>query len=216
MFVTPGGDVYVADQGNRAVKRVPAGSNTPVTFLGSLNGPYGVYVSTTGEVWIADTPRVLRVSTAMVVTIITGFTAPSAVHVTVNGDAYVTDYTTTVGFLKRIAAGTTTVTTLISSNLWTMPNGLFITLAGDIYIADYNSGTWFIAAGTTGGTASVLRFPTPGSANTVSLSAAGDIYIAGNYGFFRYAAGTTTNPTTVSATQGYWGFSLSCASSSAG
>lgn len=88
VFVTPGGDVYIADTENCRIRKVTAGTistvagNGTCAFAGdsgqatsaSLNKPRGVAVDAAGTMYIADTDncRIRRVSTLGVITTIAG------------------------------------------------------------------------------------------------------------------------------------------------
>jgi hypothetical protein len=48
------GNVYVADYGNKLVKKIPAGNGTPVTIGSGFNDPYGVAADAAGDVYVTD------------------------------------------------------------------------------------------------------------------------------------------------------------------
>src|SRR6185437_7830009 len=48
------GNIYVADRGNKAIKKIPAGGGSVITLATGLTDPNGVAVDATGYVFVAD------------------------------------------------------------------------------------------------------------------------------------------------------------------
>jgi DNA-binding beta-propeller fold protein YncE len=92
------GNLYVTDNGNNRVLKLPAGSSTQavVPFTG-LNGPDGVAVDAAGNLYVTDwtNGRVLKLpagSSTQVVLPFTGLSGPHGVAVDAAGNLYVTDW----------------------------------------------------------------------------------------------------------------------------
>jgi hypothetical protein len=94
-------NVYVADDDDNAVKKIPPGcfaSACVTTFGGGFNSPIGVAVATTGNgnVYVTTGAGVYTgpancTSSGCVTTVGGGFTSPQDVAVDVNGDLYIAD-----------------------------------------------------------------------------------------------------------------------------
>ena len=54
MAVDALGNVYVADNSNGEVKKIPAGQDIPVNIGSGFNSPIGVAVDAAGDVFVAD------------------------------------------------------------------------------------------------------------------------------------------------------------------
>jgi sugar lactone lactonase YvrE len=180
------GNVYVADAGNETIRKmVPVGTNWVVTTLagraGSVgstdgtnsdarfNGPYGVAVDGTGNVYVADyfnytIRKVTPVGTNWVVSTIAGLAGNRGSADGTNSDAQ-----------------------------FEFPNGVAVDANGNVYVADLGNNTirkvtpagtnWVVTTlaglagsyGSTDGTNSTARFSEP---NGVAVDGTGNLYVA--------------------------------------
>jgi uncharacterized protein (TIGR03437 family) len=152
------GNVYVADTGNHAVRRVSRdGIITNIVGTGQassdngLNGPAAVAVDSSGAVYIADTlnGRIRRVAGGAVTTVggTDQFFTPTGVAVDAAGNVYVADLNRNM--IRRINSGGA-VTTVAGSGtagfggdngpatlaLLSSPRAVAVDGAGNLYIAD--------------------------------------------------------------------------------
>ncbi len=192
------GNLYVADTGNHAIRRVTpdgvvttvAGDGIPGAGEGSsarLNGPVGVAVDRAGRVVVADTynDRIVRLDREGVVTIAgagtpgfvdgpaaaTAFDTPSGVAVLEDGSIAVAD--TGNDALRRIGldGAVTTLDAVESSSFNTAlwrPIGIVAASGGRIYVTDHRSRVLEIA----GGRRRVLAGGDPGFAAGLGTAAA--------------------------------------------
>jgi len=182
--VDSSGNLYIADQINKRIRKVAAGSGIITTVAGngtqgfagdggvatsaSLYSPNGVTVDSDGNLFIADTNRIRKV------------VAGSGIITTVAGNG-------TQGFAGDGAAAT-------SSNLYG-PCGVTVDSAGNLYIADlYNhrirkvaadtgiittvAGNGIAAFGGDGGAATAASINYPYG---ITVDSAGNLYIADRY-----------------------------------
>jgi hypothetical protein len=170
VFVDTSGNIYIADSENHRVQKWMPGATEGTTVAGGngkgiatqyakvrnqLHTPMGVFVTTNGDVYVADTGNhriqkwVVGATTGLTVaegTVVNGeyLSQPQGVFVTANGDVYVAD------------TGTSRVTKWIpgspdSINITSYTNGsadanqlngtsaVYINAFGDAYIADYGN-----------------------------------------------------------------------------
>jgi len=195
-----GGNVYVADWGNSAVKEMPPGcaSSSCVTTLGGGFGtPSGVAVDGAGNVYVADSgnnavkemPRGCA-SASCVTTLGGGFSGPTGVAVDGSGNVYVADWGNSA--VKEMPPGCTasnyssgncTISTLGAG--FSTPSGLAVDGVGNVYVAD--SGNSAVKEMTPGcnasnfsnGTCTIITlgggFSQPAG---VAVDGGGDVYVA--------------------------------------
>ena len=84
------GNVYVADAGNNAVKKIPAGNGTPV-LLGNFNNPFGVAVDANGAVYVSDATFALYKIPpgGGQITLLTGLNNPNGIWVDNSGNVFI-------------------------------------------------------------------------------------------------------------------------------
>jgi streptogramin lyase len=142
--VDGGGNAFVADAGNNAVKEIKPGCTAAncVTTLGSgFSSPAGVAMDWGGNVLVADTGNnaVKQITPvdgySLVNTLGGGFSQPGGVAMDVNGNVFVAD--TGNNAVKEIPPGCVTpgcVTTLGSG--FSQPSGVVLDGNGNLFVAD--------------------------------------------------------------------------------
>ncbi len=174
------GHVYIADNGNSAIKKWTAANNTVASLVSvGLNGPQGMAVDGAGHVFFADTAnnaiKEWTAANSNVTTLVsTNLINPGGVAVDVTGNVYIADSGNNA--IKEWTAANSNVITLVSANLST-PSGVAVDAAGNVYIADtLNSAIkeWTAAnSNVTTLVSSGLSYP-----YAVAVDGAGNVYIA--------------------------------------
>jgi large repetitive protein len=188
--VDGGGNVYVADYGNGAVKEMPAGctsSSCATTVDGGFTNPLGVAVDGEGNVYVGDghSSAVKEMpagctSSSCVTTLGGGFSNPIGVAVDGSGNVYVADSLNSA--VKEMPAGCTSsscVSTLGGGI--TDPIGVAVDGRGNVYVTDaYNFTVKEIPSGCTSSscvTALGGGFSGPWG---VAVDGSGNVYVADN------------------------------------
>jgi DNA-binding beta-propeller fold protein YncE len=176
------GNVYIADQGNNAIKKWTVANNqvTPLVTSG-LSSPTGVAVDRAGNVYIADQGNnAVKEWTAANNTVTTlvssGLSSPTDVAVDGAGNVYIAG--SCDGTIKEWVSASNAVTTLVSSLSY--PYGVAVDGAGDVYIAVGGNNAieeWTSATG------NVITLVSSGLSIPfgVAVDGAGDVYV-GDYG----------------------------------
>jgi len=150
------GNVYASDSNDNQVY-VFNGSGTAMP--GSPHPgpagdtPYGITVDALGNIYVANGPAgtITRITPALTVSSITGFTFPVDLTVDASNNVYVTDlgdFSAGGGAVYKILAGTSTATRLLTG--LNNPSGIAINSSGDMFIAQYPLNAIIkVAAGTT-------------------------------------------------------------------
>ncbi|WP_428329271.1 NHL repeat-containing protein [Mucilaginibacter sp.] len=218
-------NVYVADYGNNAIRKITVATGAVTTLAGgksgaangtgtaaTFNGPSGVAVDATGNVYVADflNNQIRKITPAGVVTTLAGsttagavngtgaaasFNGPRGVAVDASGNVYVADAGNNL--IREISpAGVVTtfagtgaagnVSGAANASTFYYPSGLTVNANGDVYVADavnnlvrkISGGTVTSIAGSGYATlSSALNGPTG-----VALDPAGNIYVANDLG----------------------------------
>ena len=145
--VDASGNVYVADNGNNAIKVISASTGTISTIGTGINNPIGVAVDAAGNVYVANsgenTVRKIAAGNGPTSIIASGFTSLQGVSVDGKGNVYASD--AAVNNVTEIPVGGGTpfiIGTGISS-----PTGISADAAGDVYVIATNNTVFEIAAG---------------------------------------------------------------------
>jgi sugar lactone lactonase YvrE len=199
------GNVYVADEGNSAVKEMPAGcasSSCVKTLGGGFNHPWGVAVDGSGNVYVADTFNVAVkempagcTSSSCVKTLGGGFGQPIGVAVDGSGNVYVADNGHSA--VKEMPAGcasSSCVKTLGGG--FSYPRGVAVDGSGNVYVADYyNNAVKEIPVGCASSSCVTTLgggFSQPGG---VAVDGSGNVYVAdgGNSAVKEMSAGCASS-----------------------
>ena len=163
--VDAAGNVYVADQGNLAIRKIDANA-VVTTFATGFNGPTGVASDGAGNVYVADNGNsiIVKITNKGVVSTLAGthgirgskdgtgtgaqFNQPQSVAVDSSGNVYVADAGNNMvrkinsqGVVTTIAGNTTAgnqngVGVAASFN---KPTGVAVDASGNVYVADSNN-----------------------------------------------------------------------------
>jgi sugar lactone lactonase YvrE len=173
------GNIYVADLSNRRIRKItPTGTVTTLAGSGiagyadgtgtaaQFDGPYGVAVDASGNVYVADAynHRIRKITPAGIVSTLAGsgasgfadgdgiaakFYAPTGVAVDGSGNIYVADCNnhrirkiSPVGIVTTLAGGSTFGDTdgNVSVARFRRPGGITVDASGNIYVADTFNG----------------------------------------------------------------------------
>ena len=188
--VDGGGNVYVADYGNNAVKKIPPGctSASCVTTLGGgFNGPVYPAVDGSGNVYVTDNSAVKEIppgcaTASCVATLGGGFNIPAGVAVDGSGNVYVTDHINNA--VKEIPQGcmnANCVTTLGGGFLY--PEGVAVDGIGNVYVLDSsNSPVKEIPLGCVSASCVTTLDGFFNSPAGVAVDGSGNVYIADFFG----------------------------------
>jgi sugar lactone lactonase YvrE len=184
--VDAAGDLYISDNGNQRVVKIPATGSASIVGSG-LQYPQGLAVDGAGDLFIADNNlnAVVEVTPAGVQTEMSfGLAAQLGVAVDGAGDIYISDFTGSL--VAEAPYGCTTSACTIpvySAESGFHPVGLAVDAAGDLFVADFSD-----SPGTVPG--KVVELPTGcGSScqvtvgtgwyepEAVAVDAAGDLFV---------------------------------------
>ncbi|MDB6065488.1 MAG: hypothetical protein JWR26_1696 [Pedosphaera sp.] len=133
------GNVYIADTGNKAIKKWTPTDNSMTTLVSSgLNQPRGVAVDGAGNVYIADTfnsaIKKWSVANSNVTTLVSsGLSRPRGLAVDGAGNVYIADSLNYA--IYKWSVVNSNVTTL-DFHMFIVPFGVAVDGAGNVYIAD--------------------------------------------------------------------------------
>lgn len=205
------GNVFVADAGNNAIRRItPAGRVSTIfrTDSSDLDQPSGIALDGSGNVYVADTgnARIRKISPGGEVTTLAGnrrgtadgtgagagFQAPRSLAFDAQGTLYVADYPGTVR--KITAAGVVTTLAGTPGN-WSSADGIGadVRLAGVVGIAVRADGSLLV----TESSSSTLRLVSPDGRVTTIAGQPGQHQFAdgiGGHARFRAPAGIAIDP----------------------
>jgi len=171
----PSGNIYVADNGNSAIKMIPKGGGTIISLGSGFNHPVGVVTDNSGNVYITDSGNSAVkeiMAGGTIVTLGSGFVLPYGIALDASGNVYVSDATN--NSVSKISAGVSTPVVLAAG--FSTPTGIAVDQAGNVYVAD--RGTNSIKEIPVGG-GSVITVVTGGlnAPNGVAIDNAGNMYI---------------------------------------
>lgn len=193
------GDVFVADMGNGAVKKIAAAnglvsSSSTVSTVGSgFTSPSGLAVDGSGNVFVADVgnstvKEIVAVngavlSSSTMKTIGSGFLNPTGLAVDGSGNVFVADGGN--GAVKEIVAVNGLVSSSSTVNIvgsgFSKPSGLAVDGSGNVFVADSTLGAVKEIVAVNGLVSSGSTVNTVGSGFTrpigVSFAASGDLFV---------------------------------------
>ncbi|MCL2659119.1 MAG: putative Ig domain-containing protein, partial [Acidobacteriaceae bacterium] len=192
--VNGNGDIFVADEGHGAVKKISVGcptcAATTLSTSGDFSVPSSVAVDGAGNIYVADQDKhaVKMIAagctgTCPSITLNSDSTiVPIGVTVDGSGNVYFTDQNTSDPSVKMIAAGCTGAcpsTTLSRSGDFRYPERVAVDGTGNIYVTEQNGNSVRkIAAGCTGACAFTTLSTDFTQPAGVAVDGAGNIYVA--------------------------------------
>jgi len=170
------GNVYVAENGNSDVKKIPANGGSIITLGSGFNHPTGVAADAAGNVYVADNGnnaiKEIPAGNGAVVTISASFNGPYGVAIDAAGNIYVGDANNNL--VKKIPAGSTTPVAIGSG--FNHPTGVAVDASGNVYVADRgNNAIKEILAGSNN---TITLASGSGNPNGVAVDAGGNVYFA--------------------------------------
>lgn len=175
------GNIYVADQGNGQVDKIPAGGGTPVPIGGSsFQVPNGVAVDAAGNVYVTDAGNqsviVIPGGTGTPTQVAPGFFGlPTSIAVDAAGNIYVGD--SGFGSVFKIPPGSNTPVDLADG--FGAPSGIAVDAAGNVYVTDEQNGFIAGAFELPAGGGKQIKIGSGFTAPTgVAVDASGNIFIA--------------------------------------
>ena len=207
------GNLYVADSGNNAVKKLSSTctSSACVTTLGGgFNDPYGVAVDANGNVYVADYGNNAVKEFAQschpsscVTTLGGGFNNPAGIAVDGSGDIYVGDQAN--NGVKKMPSGCSSsscVTTLGGG--FSHPWGVAVDAGGNVYVADYgNTASAMMSAGCASSSCvTTVRHNVSDRFSGVTLDGSGNVYASALGSVTVYELGRANPPSLSFASTG--------------
>ena len=175
--VDAAGNVFVVDNGNNAVKEIPAGNGTVQTIATGFNGPYGIALDEKGFMYVGDASnnevKKIPVGGGTAVVIGSGFNHPTGVAVDAAGNVYVADRANNAIKKILVSDGSTVMLSFGSGN----PNGVAMDATGNVYFADTN--LTYITEIPAGGGSNVQVGSGFSDPTCVATDTRGDIFIGG-------------------------------------
>ena len=170
------GNVYVTDNNNSLLKKIPADGSAPVIIGSGFKFPAGVALDAAGNIYVADygndAVKKIPAGGGDPVIIGTGFNGPTGIAVDIKGNVYVADRSNYVVKMIPVEGGEP-VTIGTDFNY---PAGVAVDAAGNVYVADYCNDAVKKIIANGGGTVTIgAGFKRP---NDVAVDAAGNVYVA--------------------------------------
>lgn len=155
VFVSGNGDIYVADTGNGAIKKMNSTGGNIVTLATGINTPFDIVLDAAGNIFVTEfgsSGTVIKMDAdgGNKTTLASGLNYPVGLALDNNGRIYVTElYGKT---LKRMDANGANITTLATG----FQDILYVKLdaSGNIYVSDFSGGV--IKMDSSGGNRTIL------------------------------------------------------------
>jgi len=170
------GNVYVAENGNNDVKKIPIDGGSPIILGSGFIQPTGVAVDAIGNVFVVDnghnTLWKIPVGGGAMVAVGSGFSGPYGVALDGAGNIYIGDASNNE--VKKIPAGSNTP--VIIGSGFNHPTGVAVDAAGNVYVADRANNA--IKEILVNGGSTITLGSGNGNPNGVAVDAAGNVYYA--------------------------------------
>ncbi len=200
LAVDSAGSLYVADNGNNRVQKLPAGSATQeVLPFTDLNSPEGVAVDSTGVVYVTDAGnnRVVKLAAGSSGQEVLPFTSrlnlPDGVAVDAAGNVYVAELLQNL--VLKLAAGSSSEEPLRFTGLY-YAAGVAVDAAGTLYVTDSTDNNNDRVLKLPAGSATQEELPFTGLRKPVGVAvdATGSVYVIDqdNNRVVKLAAGSST------------------------
>lgn len=179
--VDSNGNVIVSDSGNNAVRKISS-DGTIVSIGSGFLGPTCVAVDLlSNNIYVCESSTIKRVTPLGVISTIASGVSPMGICVDANGNIFIADsfrdnpYAAPRSVIKKIASGSSTVTTLVTINGDHNENGITTDSDGSIYVLSTNSNANFVYKYFSSGVLvdSILVNGPIGIANTATIAPSG-------------------------------------------
>jgi len=180
--VDSGGNVYIADTGDNAIKEWSPSTTNLITLVSSnMQSPGGVAVDNKGNVYIADTGdsaiKEWQPGTSNLITLVSSsLSSPEGIAVDAAGNVYIAD--TSDGEAKMWTLVNSNLTTLIAGIA--LPYSIAVDAANNVYVPDTYGGLGF--AIWNAANQNYSYFASGQAPYGIAVDGSGDIYIGQNSG----------------------------------
>jgi len=191
------GNVYITDNGNSQVIKVPAGGRPPIIVATGFNSPTGIVRDAAGDLFVAESGsndlKKIPAGGGPPVVVATGLNNPKGLAIDNAGNIYIADAGSNRVLRRPHDGGPLAV---LGSG-FSAPSSVAVNGSGDVYVADNSYNITKLSPG--GSESIVLTNPASQKYSAIGIDSDGNIYVSATYDLVKYSS-NFTHPFVITAT----------------